>query len=163
MTSPFSTLYSSVQARIATHLPDIYTDQDLGQLLQTSPPVSWPCALIDIDQFSFEALGEGVQQGKGTIIITLAFLLTGSSASSISSSSAAALAYYETEQQLHQALQNWSPTANCGPLNRASCTTVIRKDNIRVREIKYTVSLYDDSTRYTQRTAPFSKNIVTTY
>ena len=63
ITSPFSNLYLNAVARITDKAPLIrYVEQDLGQMEHYPeggrPPVSFPCALIDIEEISFDETGE---------------------------------------------------------------------------------------------------------
>ena len=75
MNAPFANIFLAIQQRIAATVPAItYIDQDLGQLNSNGrPPVSWPCALIDFENFRFENLGENVQTAEGLVVLRLGF------------------------------------------------------------------------------------------
>jgi len=158
MESPFATLYLALQERIKRNVRYItYIDQDLGQLgVKPRPPVSWPCALIDFEDFRFKDLSEHVQTAKGTIVIRLGFAPhSGSSSITPADYREQALSYYDIEYHLHQALQGWSPAGECfGSLMRSSAITQPRTDGFRVRELRYKIAFDDYSTKITRLTAP---------
>ena len=158
MKSPFSDLFLAIQGRITANIRDIaYTDQDLGQLAAKGrPPVSWPCALIDFEDFRFEELAENVQTASGIVVIRMGFA-PHSNTSSISPKDyrEMALGYYELEVQLHSALQGWSPDGNYfGHMQRISAATQRRTDTYRVRELRYSIAFEDYSTKWGQQKAP---------
>ena len=158
MNAPFANIFLSIQNRIKTNAPAIkHIDQDLGQLKNTRPPVSWPCVLIDFEDFNFEDLSENVQLSNGTVVIRLGFA-PHSNTSAITPTPFAELAlnYYDIEWQLHQLMQGWRPLNNVGRLCRISATTQKRNDTYRVREIRYSIAFEDYSTKRVQAFAPAS-------
>ena len=162
MNSPFANIFLALQQRIQAQLPSIaHIDQDLGQLKTTTrPPVSWPCVLIDFEDFSFDNLGENVQTAKGTVVLRLGFAAhSNSSQATPGAYVRQAIDYYDVEWALHKAMQGWSPGTDCGSLARASTTTQRRTDNYRVREIRYTLAFDDYSTKHQQQFAPAAINI----
>lgn len=138
-------------------MPDIrYIDQDLGQL-KAGPrqPVSWPCALIDFEDFAFSNLGENVQVANGTVVVRLGFTpFSGSSQLTPAPYIHQAIGYYDIEWALHIALQGWSPGSDYGSLSRISVTTQKRTDNIRVREMHYSIAFEDYSTKHMLQFVP---------
>lgn len=149
MNSPFAHIFLSIQQLLKEQAPFIkYTDQDLGQLKSQRPPLSWPCCLIDFENFSFESLGENVQQACGSVVFRLVFAPNSNTNSTTPLAfKELALDYYEIENKLHQLLQGWQPCANTGKLNRKSADTQKRTDNYRVRELRYSLSFDDYSTK----------------
>ena len=151
MNSPFARLFLALQERIALQVPDIkHIAQDMGQLSAKSrPPVSWPCVLIDFDNFSFDNLSENVQVAKGAVVLRLGFNPhSGTGKDTPADYREAALAYYDLEWSLHKALQGWSPDGNeYGHLMRTSAATQRRQDGYRIRELIYSISFDDYSTR----------------
>jgi len=122
----------------------------MGQLsAKNRPPVSWPCALIDFDDFSFDSLSENVQVAKGTFVIRLGFNPhSGTGKDTLIDYLEAALAYYDLEWMLHKALQGWSPDGDeYGHLMRISAATQRRQDGYRVRELTYSISFDDYSAK----------------
>lgn len=151
MNSPFARLFLALQARIATLVPEIkHIAQDMGQLsVKARPPVSWPCVLIDFDNFSFDNRSENVQAAKGSVVLRLGFNPhSGTGKESPAEYREAALAYYDLEWELHKAMQGWSPEGDeYGHLMRTSATTQRRTDGYRVRELAYSISFDDYSTK----------------
>jgi hypothetical protein len=151
MNSPFANLYIDLQKRIAAYADDIaHIAPDVGQLSAKSrPPVSWPCALIDFEDFTFTNLGRNVQVAAGTVLIKLGFAPhTVAAQDTPDEYRDAAIGYYDIEWELHKALQGWSPTnEHYGSLCRTSVTTQRRSDSYRVRELRYSISFDDYSTQ----------------
>lgn len=157
MNSPFAKIFMSVQQRISSELPAIkYIDQELGQLKAgTRPPVSWPCVLIDFEDFDFENLSENVQTSKGTIVVRLGFQpYSNSSQITPAPVIEQAISYYDLEWEMHKVLQGWAPDNDFGSLCRVSVTTQKRSDNYRVRELRYSIAFEDYSAKYVQQYAP---------
>lgn len=149
MNSPFANIFLAIQSHIKTNVAFIkYTDQDLGQLKAQRPAVSWPCVLIDFEDFSFSSLAENVQQAEGIVVVRLAFPpYSGTSSASPAPYAEAALSYYDMEWQLHKLLQGWQPCNTSGKLDRTNATTQKRNDNYRVRELRYKLAFEDYSTK----------------
>ena len=157
MNSPFAIIFLALQQRIQAEVPTItYIDQDLGQLRsKTRPPVSWPCVLIDFEDFSFEHLGENVQTATGTVVLRLGFEPhSNSSQATPLPYIQQAIAYYDIEWALHKAVQGWSPATDLGSFARISAATQTRADNYRVRELRYSLAFEDHSTKHQQLFAP---------
>ncbi len=156
MNSPFANIFLSIQERIKTNAPSIkHIDQDLGQLKNTRPPLSWPCVLIDFEDFNFEDLSENVQLTNGTVVLRLGFAPhSNTSAATPAPFAEQALNYYDIEWQLHQLMHGWRPLKNVGTLCRTSATTQKRNDAYRIREIRYSIAFEDYSTKRTLSYAP---------
>ena len=154
MNTPFHTLFLAIQQQLQHEVPALsHIAHDVGQLAEKGrPPVSWPCALIDFEEFTFSQLAENVQQATGTIVIRLGFSVCSSTAHRAPTEvKQAAMAGYDTEWQVHRALQGWHPDAHfAGALQRTSARTQRRTDGYRVREVRYRLSFDDYSTRYQQ-------------
>lgn len=155
MNSPFANIFLAIQARIQSNVTAIaFIDQDLGQLKNARPPVSWPCVLIDFEDFSFKNLAENVQTAEGTVVLRLGFApYSNTSQVAPSTYATQALGYYDIEWALHQAMQGWNPGDAFGSLDRISVTTQKRTDNYRVREIRYSIAFEDYSTKPEQEYA----------
>ncbi|MBX2904874.1 MAG: hypothetical protein KF744_02470 [Taibaiella sp.] len=151
MTSPFARLFLALQARIAAQVADIkYIAQDMGQLsAKGRPPVSWPCLLIDFDEFCFDDLSENVQVARGTVVLRLGFNPhSGTANGTPTDYKEAALSYYDLEWALHKALQGWSPDGDeFGHFMRSSAATERRQDGYRIRELSYSISFDDYSAK----------------
>lgn len=158
MNAPFANLFIALQQQIATEVPDVvHIAHNLGQLSDKQrPPVSWPCVLLDFEDFKYTNLSENVQTAKGTVVVTLGFAQHSRAAHTTPEAYLQkALSYYDTEWQLHKALQGWSPSEEqFGSLSRTSVTTTPNKHGYRVRELRYTISFDDYSTKPTQQYTP---------
>jgi hypothetical protein len=155
--SPFFDIFMAIRQRlIDAASTSVYIDQDLGQLRNhTRPPVTWPCILIDFEDFKFESLGENVQAGKGTVVLQLGFApYSNSTQVTPQEYIDKAMVYYDYELLLHSLLQGWSPTEASGHMARTSVTTQKRKDHYRVREMRYTIAFEDYFTRWQRQMAP---------
>jgi hypothetical protein len=157
MNSPFANIFLAVQQHIQTSVSGInYIDQDLGQLKSNvRPPVSWPCVLIDFEDFGFDNMGENVQTAKGNVVLRLGFApYSNSSQVTPSPYIQQAIGYYDIEWSLHLAMQGWSPGDDFGRLIRTGATTQKRTDNYRVRELRYSIAFEDYSTKTQLGMAP---------
>lgn len=157
MNSPFANIFLAIQQRIQAEVTDVaYINQDLGQLrTNTRPPVSWPCVLIDFEDFDFGNLGENVQTAKGTIVLRLGFAAhSNSSQTTPTTYLQQAISYYDIEWLLHKAMQGWSPGTDFGSLARISAGTQKRSDTYRVRELRYSLAFEDYSTKRSQLMVP---------
>ncbi len=160
MTSPFANLFLALQQRISSNVPAIvHIDQDLGQLsigkTNTRPPVSFPCVLIDFEHFNFESMGENAQTAKGTVVIRLAVAPHSKSAQTTPTEwLQQAIGYYDLEWTLHKQLQGWSPGDDFGALDRTGTTTQSNTPNYRIREIRYSLTFDDYSTKPQTTLAP---------
>jgi len=161
MNSPFANIYLSIMARIKTKVPAVrYVNQDLGQLENYNPStgrpaVSFPCVLIDFDDFNADDLTHNIQELEGDISLRIA-LDTWSSASSLNDATtkAKALAYYDIEHEVYKALHGYCPgnADTCGYLTRTATSTEKREDPIRVRTIRFKLRFKDNSAAETQST-----------
>lgn len=160
MNSPFANLYLAIQERIIDEVPEIlFVEQNFGQLDDYSnggrPPVQYPCALIDFQNFGFENMGENTQRAEGDITITLAFAQHGQTHNGQPDAwREAALNYYDIEWKLHKALQGWAPgnPDDFGYLTRTSVVKDNRPLYVRLRTLTYRLAFEDYSTQPTQTT-----------
>src|ERR1044072_5029205 len=104
MNSAFANLFLLLQERIQDEVPDIaFIDQDMGQINVgvTEFPVTFPCLLIDFENFDFKNLSENVQTASGTVLLKLGFApYSSSDSSSTEESKEAALQFYDMEWDL---------------------------------------------------------------
>jgi hypothetical protein len=157
MNSAFANLFLLLQQRVQDNVPAItYIDQDLGQINPGVEefPVTFPCLLIDFEDFKFKDLSEHVQTAEGTVLFKLGFSSYSSSAQmATEESKEAALGFYDIEWDLHKVLQGWDPGDYYGHLDRSSAITQSRPDQLRVRELRYTIAFEDYSTKLETFTA----------
>lgn len=156
--SPFSKLLQQIKNRIIDQVPEIrYINQELGQLEEARPPVTYPCVLIDMDEFEFtEAGNEPKQMADGFVVIRLA-LPSYSSSSNLAPDAVfeKAMDYYELEYKMYSALHNWAPTGFSRML-RKKTSTEKREDNKRVRVMPFAINFEDSGAKktYTIRATP---------
>jgi hypothetical protein len=181
MNSPFAILFLAIQNRIGAivdgngHPIFKFIEQDLSQLEDATkgfnrPPVSWPCALIDIDDANFKQIGENAETGVVGVCVRIGFPPYSSTEIKVPDTyKNKALYYYDLEQALILALHGWSPgvtTINStgpitfdlsdifGHLIRVRATKEDRSDFLRVRCIYFTLSMDDYSTMNQVTTTP---------
>lgn len=149
ITSPVANLYTATLDKIKSAAPSIrYINQDLGQLdfYDDKPPVSWPCALVDVGELTYNDAIHGMQIAAVNITIRLG-LLSYSDTSSLATDQLRALGlqYYQLEHELGNALHKWQPAFDeIGTLVRVSVSTEKRDDNVRVRVLTFTCTLQYD-------------------
>ena len=148
-TSPMANLYLKILGRLKTAVPDLrYIDQDLGQLenYDLRPPVSWPCCLIDIEEFQFSDIGSNnMQEATGIVSLRIGLVKYTESNNLVPDNIRPnAMKYYETEQKVYEALQGWEDDGFSRLLRRGT-NTERREDDIRVRVLKFAVSWEDDT------------------
>jgi hypothetical protein len=157
-TSPFANLFLKVMDRLKTAVPELrYIDQDLGQLENYGdrPPVAWPCALLEVDEFDFSDVGShNTQTCDGFLIVRLA-VPAYSNSSNITPKNVTlkGLEYYALEQKIHEALHGWRADGFSKLLRRKSKLEQ-RNDAIRVRVIPYAVSFEDETTKPVRTAVP---------
>jgi hypothetical protein len=148
MESIFSKMFLDITARIQTEVPEIkWIDQDFGQLENYGdrPSVLFPCLLLDFEDMTFSNKGERTQIGEGSVLFRLGFQpWSNTNSATPEVYRKKAMHYYELEHKLHQCLQGYG-TEEFGPLIRTSAGTEERNDNLRVRQIRYSVVSDDDS------------------
>lgn len=164
MNSPNANIFLALQQRIAG-LKDgtdrVYfrtVDHDLQQLNLEKPPVTFPCVLIGDFNFDFMQMSANTQTGKGSVTLKICFTPYSSSESKTPVEYLKkAINYYELEQLLHLALQGWHPALMednvdllgnvAGSLNRIASRAMPRNDDIIVRQVTYSISIDDFSTK----------------
>jgi hypothetical protein len=162
MDAILANVFLTVQTQLAT-IPDLkFIDQDLGQLdfddeLDKSP-VKFPCALFDMVDIQYTDNAEDSQ--LATAILELRLGLTAYAAATHyyqnNSHKENALFYFNLEHTVNKALHGWSDDMYFNPLSRISAQTEKRKDNIRVRVLRYAFGFTDNTAMpvYTQLTRP---------
>ena len=153
MNSPFASIFLALQSYVQASVPAIkYIDQDLGQLRSGSkPPVSWPCVLVDFEEFTFGNMGDNVQTATGVVVLRPGCApYSNSSQATPAGYLQQAISYYDLEWALHKAIQGWAPGDDFGHMVRISAATQKRSDNYRVRELRYSIAFEDYSTKPVQ-------------
>jgi hypothetical protein len=166
MNSPIANLFLSLRNTLSA-LTDTggnpyfsHVDQDLGQAARNTngrPPVSFPAILIDVADVRYTSLSARAQSGTVTVVLRLLFPpLSASAAATPAVYAGKALYFYELEQLVYTTLQDTCPTLLdssgkdiliniFGSFNRTSAHTQDRRDDLRVRELTFTIALDDYS------------------
>lgn len=152
----YGQLLTAIQDRIRAAVPEVkWTDQDLGQLEADTdrPPVLFPCVLIDFNGSQYADLSYGVQQATNCVVqMRLAFApYSSSSGATPTPQRELALQYYEIENKLFKAFNNWEPAGEiCQAFSRTADATERRDDSLRVRVLLWSTAFED----YTAHTVP---------
>ena len=170
MNSLFKLIFLSLQQRIAAATEIRFIVEDTGQLRDEKPALSYPAVVIDMNTASLRSLGRNVQEG--TIMITVKVVTVPYSYSAANTPDAyreKGLKYYDNATAIHQALQGWAPscTANgvdllgdiTGSLDRVIEKTDRSRDDLRIRELTYSLGIEDNATLTLQQY--FSANNIT--
>lgn len=126
-----------IQNRLQAEVPALrYIDEDWGQLEYPQPPVQWPCALIDIDGFNYQQLGELEQRGEGNIYIRIADLrLSNTSGQAPEYQKQKSVELFQTLAAVHKALHGFT-AGSYSAMIRQSLVRVRRNDT--TREYRFT-------------------------
>jgi hypothetical protein len=161
MNSPFAEIFKAVQNKIKEVTAIKHIDQDLGQLENYNfsrgekPAVTFPCVLIDVEEGNAEELADNAETVIMSVLIRIAFPPYSATSQAVPPTYRdKALAYYDLEWLINKKLHGWSPieTSDINPtgsLSRKTFLTEKREDNIRVRAVRYTLSMEDYSTKDT--------------
>lgn len=100
-------IFLKIQERLAVEVTDLrHIDRNWGQLNREQPPVSWPCALIDVEDIAYEELSDGGQTAHATVSVSVcAKVLSRSSAGA--PSPASAYDVVDLVERVHCALQGY--------------------------------------------------------
>jgi hypothetical protein len=150
--SPKGNLFVKVLERLKAKVPELrFIDQDMGQLENYAegfrPPVAWPCALLDADDFNYSDTTANLQEGDGFVQIRIG-VLQWSPTNNLANDSVrlAGLEFWNLEQKVHEALHGWKDEGFSSLLRR-SARLEKRNDNIRVLVCRYSVSISDQTTK----------------
>lgn len=148
--SPFKTLFLALQERILQEVEEIrYIDQDLGQLNEERPSLSFPAVLIDFSNFNYEDLAEQKQTAEGIVVLKLVFdVYSNSNSLSPEVVKEKALAFYDIEWKLFKSLQAWKPKDTAwsyGYMLRTSVVTEGHYPGLRVRNLQFSITFEDDN------------------
>ena len=144
-------ILTAIMDRLAIKEPNLkYMDEDWGQLdyYQESPPVKFPCMLLELQQASWKNQSQKVQDGEILISIRVADLkLSNTSYRAPAGQLAKAAAIWLILENIHKALHGWRPVAypEFGALTRVSSRKVKRDDGIREFEVIYSTLCTDVS------------------
>lgn len=151
MDAILANVFLTVQARLAT-LPELaFIDQDLGQLdfddEEQRSPVKFPCALFDPVEIRYTDNSEYSQQGEAVLEVRLgvAAYTAATHYYTKNSHKENALGYFNLEHRVNKVLHGWSDERYFNPLSRTGASTERRKDNVRVRILRYAFGFADNT------------------
>jgi hypothetical protein len=157
-----SFLYLALQAQIDTILDSEgnkvfrYVNHNLGFLDEDIPQLLYPAVLIDFRAFQYSNMSRNVQIGEGQVVLTVVFApYSGTSNVTNEEFRKKGLGFYEKENALHKAIQGWSPAYMvettdvlefCGAFDRVSDDTDMKRKDVRIRRITYSIGFEDYGT-----------------
>lgn len=105
-------IYEMVIDRLKNEVPELrYIDMDYGQLEQTNPTVSYPCALVTLNYPDCRSLTDTIQDCRAEIVLRLAFdpLNAGTTtAQAPDEVRKKSLTPYDTITNVYKAIQGWN-------------------------------------------------------
>lgn len=73
MKSQITELLSGIQDRLAEKVPALLSiEKNYGQLDFETPPVKWPCALLDFEEVDYSMAGRGSQMANISVAVIVA-------------------------------------------------------------------------------------------
>ncbi|WP_052444274.1 hypothetical protein [Flammeovirga sp. OC4] len=147
-------ILNSIQEQLSKISEVNYAGEDWGQLDEERPPVKFPCALVDMDQFQYSDMGEKTQMGEGIIQITVADIkLQGNRPTAQMNRVSDHDRFMTVLEKVHEKLHGYG-TAEFQPLKRVSMAKIKRTDGIRSYVISYETAYTDRvaTTKYTKKT-----------
>lgn len=144
-------IIQQIQNRLTKNVPALkYVDQDWGQMdFYMSPPVKFPCALIDMQSVQYTNVGELVQQGTAIVVIRLFDMrLSNSSQAAPAKQKENAKKIWQLIADVNKALhgQNFLPVGYGIPI-REQMRRTKRNDGCYQTELFYTLQFTDETCR----------------
>lgn len=139
-------LLTDIQNRLKTVTALKYIDEDWGQLdyFNVAQPVKYPCALINIASVQYSNMAKKVQQGLGTVVITIADLkLANSSANAPQLQKQAAWKVFDIIADVYKALHGWNGASHYGPLTRVSLTRKKNDEGLNLFDVAFSFTIKD--------------------
>ncbi len=137
-------VYINILARIAAELPDLWLDEDYGQLEFTdtddSYPVTFPCALIGAADTDWEELTGDAQRGRASVTVRLAVDCYHDSHYS-SGTYEAVRQRHQLAARLHKALRHFKPAVNATAMVRTRQSESTRPGGIKVIDFTFAFRL----------------------
>jgi hypothetical protein len=153
-------LFIDISNRLKERVPELkWIDQDFGQLerYKYRAPVSFPAALIDFAQATYEEVSQLEQITDLVITVRLAFAPWSQSYQDAPLDvKEKALEFYKIEQKVYAALHGWSPLPPAAwggtenytqPFRRMSAASEQREgdeEGLRVRVVTFTTQINDE-------------------
>lgn len=137
-----------------------YIDVDWGQLdnYSNTPPVKFPCALIDIRTMNYTSNGVGTQIGIVDIEVRIADMpLANSSAAASATQRHNALRIHRLVNAVFAHLHGYAPTGGgFGPLTRIGGSKIKRNDGIKEMRLVFRLQTDEQAARRTYSTVSLS-------
>lgn len=137
-------LFLKITERLDTIQALNWVDEDKGQMNFERPPVSFPAALVDINEPRRSNLNHRLQDVNAVITVSLCMDFTGhTNTSTPEAARATSLRYYDLAEEIYTTLQGWGDGFN--ELECINKRKVKRPDGYVVLELSFTTE-YHDST-----------------
>ncbi len=142
-------IITDIENKLMEGVPSLkYVDQDWGQMdFFQSPPVKYPCVLIDIQSGEYSDKGDLTQQGSITVILRVYDLkLSNSSGRAPINQKKEARKIWQLMAEINKSLhgQNFLQEGNGVPM-RKSFRRIKREDGCIQTDMYYTIQFTDDS------------------
>lgn len=159
--APFSELVLQLQTLVMAMdgKPIRHVDEEKGQLesydMQLGrPAVSFPCLLVDFEDFEYNDIGNNEQDVAGQIVLRVGFPPFSAPASWFPQGyKVKGLKYFDIEHQLYTVLHG-ADFEGFRVLRWRKATTEKREDGIRVRVIRLDTGFFEDSAAPVKTTIP---------
>jgi hypothetical protein len=141
-------VFIDIQNRLMAKVPALrYVDEDWGQLDYETPPVSFPCALIDCENMSVSQSGRHTMIDALTIVVRVADLrMSNTSGKAPEAQKEKAFALLDTIADVVRALHGWTGAPESyGRLQRTAQKRTTLKNGIRIYDITFQCAAYNQS------------------
>lgn len=135
-----STIISDIMEALKEAFPQVrHIDKDWGQLTIETPPVGWPCVLIDIEEVEFQDLTDLNERATVTLELTVANKRTASSSGNAKpASKAKSMETIDLTDAIHRLMQGFAPQgAEYAPLRVVSFYKVNDLPGAEVYRMRY--------------------------
>lgn len=136
------TILTKIQERLSETTKSRYIAENWGQLELETPPLLFPCTLIDFNEVSYSNNLGKTQQAQATVIIHIANIAQNVSLNSPKNTRDSAYEFYDLLESVSSALHGFS-VPGTSPLCRKSCKKITRKDGIKEYQLTFTLAFTD--------------------
>lgn len=154
------TVFKNFIERLA-EVPELrFVGEDWGQLYIDHPPVSFPCALIDLGEINYIQQGRNVQQAEAILNVTVAdIFIDGMMAGTPEEVAESECSIYTVIEKVHARLQGYG-TEKHSRLMRVSVRKIPREDTIREFLLTFKFSFSDCAAMPEYNLRPTPPNIM---
>ena len=144
----YKELFTAVCDRLEKEVPQLrWIDADMGQLSSrgdSRPPVTFPCALVEISYPSCDTLSGGKQRINAEIHLRIGFDVPGPTNSKVPDRYRdMALSYMDVLDKVHQAMQWWDGGRLFNPMKRMKAVPEKVSTGFRTYLLTYTTAFVE--------------------